>query len=157
MSRHEQLSVGALTAETIVVGKVTSTQETPVLRKTVTATLAEVNAGKTIIPGEAGTTFRIHDINLVNSGTMAGATSIDVIEVSGGATTVASTIASMPIAGFGTSGSLFTTGLSSVTLGAGYMAPTTAGNPVKVKSIGNAATGSTSATMFTVSAEYTKG
>lgn len=106
----------------------------------VTATLAEINAGKTLISAP-GAGYKIRVVDFINriSGTFTTTTSVDLQD--GAATKVAVSA----VAGL-TNGTVQVPGSANVTLGAGFGADLTDNSPLNVANVGTAAAGGTSIT-----------
>lgn len=115
----------------------------------VTCTLAELNAGKTLIAGASGKTITIVEIAAKVAGAFAAVTSYDVQDTADSPVA----IASFAVAGL-TDGAMKRAGDANVTLGAGHMAALTADKGVRVVKNGSSGTGGTSITfrvLYTVS------
>lgn len=113
----------------------------------VTATLAEINAGKTLIAGVDGKSILITGYQAKVSGNFASTTAVLVEDTSGSPVVVATNaVAAL------TNGAILQPGTSDVTMGAGYLAALAAGEGVVVANSGSAATGGTS---ITFRIEYT--
>ncbi len=105
----------------------------------VTATLAEINAGKTIIPGVAGKSIRVVGFVERVTGGFASTTSVDL--QSSNATPVKVVVNAVAAL---TNGAVLVPGSANVTLGAGYGVNLGAGDSLVVANVGSAATGGTS-------------
>lgn len=110
---------------------------------TVTATLAEVNAGKVLIPGVAGRQIIVTNFIERVSGAWTTGTSVDLVS---DATTV--NVESTATAAL-TNGAVLMPASANVTLGAGYGAPLPASEGLKVQKTGSNYAGGTSIT-FTI-------
>ena len=107
----------------------------------VTATLAEVNAGKVIIPAVTGKQIQVTNYSARVAGTFTTTTSVDLRDTTG------TIVAALPVAVLGAS----TTAVPlAAHLGAGFGAPLTVSEPLNVAKVGAAAAGGTSI-VFTVS------
>lgn len=102
----------------------------------VTATLAEINAGKTLIPAVAGKKIRITNFAAIAVGTFAATTSVDIQD--GAAVPVK--VAVLPVADLDDATVLPLT----ANVGAGFGVPLTTAEEVVVANVGSAATGGTS-------------
>lgn len=107
----------------------------------VTATLAEINAGKTIIPAVTGKQIRVVDYVATVAGTFTTTTSVDLQDES------ATNVTALAQADLSDGAILLP---SDGTLGAGFAAPLTSGEALQVVNTGTAAAGGTSIT-FNVS------
>lgn len=105
----------------------------------VTATLAEINAGKILIPGITGQKIEVLDYTARVAGTFLTGTAV-ILESTNGTPVVISTIAE---AALGT-GAINKPGSANNTLGAGYAAPLGTSDGVQVVNSGSAQTGGTS-------------
>lgn len=103
-----------------------------------TATLAEINAGKVVIPGVAGKQLRIDDFIERVTGAFATGTSVNLQSDATGVIVEASAEAGL------TNGAVLIPGTANVTLGAGFGALLPAGEGLKVVNVGSAQTGGTS-------------
>lgn len=108
---------------------------------TVTATLAEINAGKTLIPAVSGKSIKVLDYIMRVAGNWATATSVDLQSSNG--TPVKVNVALIAAL---TDGAVLVPPASNVTLGAGFGAALGAGDSLKVVNVGTAGTGGTSIT-----------
>lgn len=106
-----------------------------------TVSLAQSNAGVTILPGVAGKTITIVDFAAKVSGNYATNTAI-LLQDTNGTPVVVATAAVAAL----TTGNILNEKTTNVTMGAGYLAPLTAGAGVAVANSGTAATGGTSIT-----------
>lgn len=113
----------------------------------VTATLAEINAGKEIIAAKTGKSIKVVNYTAKVSGTFADTTSVDL--ESG---TTGTKVTALAVAGLTDGAVLFPTSANN-TLGAGFATSLEVGESLKVTNTGTAATGGTSIT-FTVTAAY---
>ena len=113
----------------------------------VTATLAEINAGKTIVPASGSKQIRVVNYAARVVGTFGANTSVDL--QSG---TTGTKVTALGVAGL-TNGAILQPSSSNTTLGAGFAADLEAGETLKVVNVGSAATTATSIT-FTVSYVY---
>lgn len=113
----------------------------PIVHLHNTVTLAELNAGKTILPAVASRTIRVVDFTARVSGTFATHTSADLEDTNG--TPVA--IQTLLVAGL-TDGAVLKDGTANVTRGVGMWGDLTAGAGIAVTNTGAAATGGTSIT-----------
>jgi len=104
----------------------------------VVATLAEINAGKVLIPAVAGKRIRVTDLTARVTGAFATGTSVDV--QSG---TTAVKVSVMAEAGL-TNGAVLKPGDANATRGTGYAANLPAGEALSVANVGSAQTGGTS-------------
>lgn len=113
----------------------------PALRQAVVvATLAEINAGKVLIPGVAGKQITVTSFVERVLGAFATGTSVDLQAETTGTKIEVSAEAAL------TNGAVLIPGSANVTLGAGFGAPLPAGEGVKVVNVGAAQTGGTSIT-----------
>lgn len=108
---------------------------------TVTATLAEINAGKTIIPAVAGKSIKVVDYIMRVSGGWATATSVDLQSSNASPVKVNTAL----IAAL-TNGAVIVPPTSNVTLGVGFGAALGVGDALVVANVGTAGTGGTSIT-----------
>ncbi|MEZ5691186.1 MAG: DUF2190 family protein [Rickettsiales bacterium] len=113
----------------------------------VTATLAEINAGKEIVPAKAGKKIRVVDYTARVVGTFADNTSVDLR--SG---TSSTKVTVLGVAGLG-DGNILQPSSANTNLGLGFAADLESGENLKALNIGSAATGGTSIT-FTVTYAY---
>lgn len=111
----------------------------------VTATLAEINAGKVLIPGVVGQAITVADITARVTGTFATGTSVKVQSTNGTPVDVL-TYAEAAIAGTG----VVFSNTANVTAGAGFGTPLGTGDGLQVVNTGSAQTGGTSI-KFTIS------
>lgn len=111
----------------------------------VTATIAEINAGKILIPAVTGKKIRIVDIDAKVAGNFATGTSVEV-EDSNGTPVVALSYAVAAL----TDGSFLEADTANVTIGAGYMADLTSGASLNITKTGSDFTGGTSVTLMIV-------
>jgi len=114
----------------------------------VTATLAEINAGKELIPAITGKKIRILDIDAKVSGNFATGTSVEV-EDSNGTPVVALQYAVAAL----TDGAFLEADTANVTIGAGYMADLTISKSLRIEKTGSDFTGGTSITLM-ISYQY---
>ena len=106
----------------------------------VTATLAEINAGKTLIDGVAGKTISIVGIEGKAVGTFAALTSVEVEDTNGTPVAIISTaVANLD-------DDYIAAGQTGNTIGAGYLGALTTGAGVAVTKTGSTGTGGTSIT-----------
>lgn len=101
----------------------------------VSATLAEINAGKILIPGVAGQKITISDYTARVTGTFGGGTNI-ILESTNGTPVVVSTIAEAGL----TNGAILMPGSANTTLGAGFAAQLGASDGLQVVSTGTQTT-----------------
>ncbi len=106
-----------------------------------TVTLAESNAGATILAGITGKTINVVGFNAKVAGNYATTTSVVLEDTNG--TPVA--IATCLVAAL-TDGAVLNEATANVTMGAGYLGALTAGEGIAVTNTGTAATGGTSIT-----------
>lgn len=107
----------------------------------VTATLAEINAGKTLIAAVAGKSITILDYKAKVSGNFSTTTAVLVQDTTGTPVVIATNaVAAL------SDGNILNEKTSNVTMGAGYLATLAAGKGVVVANSGSAATGGTSIT-----------
>lgn len=106
---------------------------------TVTASLAEINAGKILIPGLTGKSINLSNYTARVTGTFATGTAV-VLESTNGTPVIVSTIAEAGIAGTTVIGPYE----SHTTLGAGFAVPLGVGDGLKIVNSGSAQTGGTS-------------
>lgn len=104
-----------------------------------TVTLAELNAGKTLVDGKTGRKLVVTDFSMLMDGTFLTTTSIDL--ESDNSTPVA--IASLAVAG-ATDGSYIAPDHANITLGAGFGAVLGSGDGIQLTVTGADATGGTS-------------
>ena len=123
----------------------TGTLQSTVVARTelVTATLAEINAGKELIPAVVGKKIRVLDIDAKVSGNFATGTSVEV-EDSNGTPVVALGYAVAAL----TDGAFLEADTANVTIGAGYMADLTVSKALRVEKTGSDFTGGTSITLM---------
>lgn len=107
----------------------------------VTTTLAQINAGATLIPGVSGKTITVVGYNAKVTGGFTTTTSVDV--QSSNASPVK--IAVNAVAGL-TNGAIINETKANTTMGAGYLAALGSGDGVVVANVGTAAAGGTSIT-----------
>ena len=100
----------------------------------VTATLAEINAGKTIIPAVTGKQIQVLDYIAIAAGTFADTTSVDLQDES------ATNVTALAVADLDDATLLPSDG----TLGAGFGVPLTVSEALEVVNTGSTATGGTS-------------
>lgn len=105
----------------------------------VTATLAEINAGKVLIPGVGSKQVTVLDYTARVAGNFATGTAV-LLESTNGTPVVASTIAEAAL----TTGAILKPASANTTLGAGFSVPLGVGDGVKVANSGSAQTGGTS-------------
>lgn len=108
---------------------------------TVTATLAEINAGKILIPAVAGKSIKVTDYIMRVAGGFAVTTSVDI--QSSNTTPVKVAVAAVAAL---TNGAVIVPPTSNVTLGAGFGVALGAGDALVVANVGTAGTGGTSIT-----------
>lgn len=108
----------------------------------VTVTLAELNAGKVLVTGVSGKTITPLDFKMTVSGTFATGTSAELEDTNGTPVVVASVAA----AGLG-DGAVINETEANTTVGAGYLAPLTAGAGLTMTKTGSDFTGGTSITV----------
>lgn len=117
-----------------------SLQSDIVYSTVVSATLAEINAGKTLIVGIPNHYIVVVDFLAVSTGAFTTATSVDLVSDS-------VNIVSFPIAGL-TNGAKLAPSSSGSTLGAGFnpltMQTAALGDPITVQKTGSSAAGGTS-------------
>lgn len=106
----------------------------------VVATLAEINAGKVIVPGVPGKKLRILDITERVAGAFAATTSVDLQAETTGTKVSVALVAAL------TNGAVLKPGDSNVSRGAGYGAELPTGEGLVVANVGSAATTGTSIT-----------
>ena len=111
-----------------------------------TVTLAEINAGKTILAGITGKTINPTNFRVLDSGNFATGTSIEIEDTNG--TPVV--IASIATAGL-TDGAVILPDEANTTVGAGFLGSLTAGAGIAVTKTGSDFTGGTS---ITVAVDY---
>ena len=104
-------------------------------------TLAEINAGKTLLAGVAGKTITVVGVDAKVSGNFAATTSVDLEDTNG--TPVA--IATAAVAAL-TDAAILDSTTANVTMGAGFLGALTAGEGIAVTNTGSAATTGTSIT-----------
>lgn len=109
----------------------------------VTATLAEINAGKELIPAITGKKIRILNIDGKVAGNFATGTSVE-IEDSNGTPVVALQYAVAAL----TDGAFLEADTANVTIGAGYMADLTISKSLRIEKTGSDFTGGTSITLM---------
>lgn len=114
----------------------------------VTATQAEINAGKILIPAVTGKKIRILDIDAKVAGNFSAGTSAEV-EDSNGTPVVALSYAVAAL----TDSAFLEADTANVTIGAGYMADLTSGASLNITKTGSAFTGGISITLM-VSYQY---
>jgi len=105
----------------------------------VTATLAEINAGKVLIPGIAGQKITVVDYTARVTGGFATGTSVK-LQSTNGAPVDVTTIAEAGL----TNGAILLPASANTTLGAGYAQPLGTADGLKVVNVGAAQTGGTS-------------
>lgn len=105
-------------------------------------TLAQLNAGKILIPAVDGKKIHVVGFAARVSGNMAAATSFDITDDN----TSAVAIQSIAVAA-ATDGAYLVDGTTNVTRGAGYFGDCTTGKNVQIKTVGTAATTGTSITV----------
>lgn len=101
----------------------------------VSATLAEINAGKILIPASVGQSITVTNYTARVTGAFAGGTNI-ILQSSNGTPVVVSTIAEAGL----TNGAILTPGSANTTLGAGYSQPLGSGDSLRVVSTGTQTT-----------------
>ena len=123
----------------------TGTLQSSVVARTelVTATLAEINAGKVLIPAVTGKKIRILDIDALVAGNFATGTSVEV-EDSNGTPVVSLSYAVAAL----TDGAFLEADTANVTIGAGYMADLTISKSLNITKTGSDFTGGTSITLM---------
>lgn len=114
----------------------------------VTATAAEINAGKTILSPVATYQYTVTGFKIISSGAFAGPTGIFLV---GSATTDAVTAASIAVGAL-TDGAYILPDTSGVTRGAGFLGALGAGEGLKIIKNGSSATAGTN---VKVEVEYT--
>jgi len=114
----------------------------------VTVTLAEINAGKELIPAVTGKQIRILDIDAKVAGNFAAGTSVE-IEDSNGTPVVSLQYAVAAL----TDGAFLEADTANVTIGAGYLADLTISKALRVEKTGSDFTGGTSITLM-ISYQY---
>lgn len=110
----------------------------------VTATLAEINAGKTLVAGVTGKAITVTNLTARVAGNFAATTSVDVQSSNG--TPVKTNV--LAVAAL-TTGAVLIPGSANTTLGAGFAVPLGADDGLRVVNTGSAATTGTSI-QFTV-------
>lgn len=115
----------------------------------VTVTLAEVNAGKTIIPARVGNQLHILNFTVKSTGAFAALTSI-LIQDTADTPIVVATLAQAQL----TDGAILFPGETGVTLGAGFYSALTRGKGLQVIKSGSAGTTATNI-IVTVTYKYT--
>ncbi len=113
----------------------------------VTATLAEINAGKEIVPASTGKKIRVINYAARVVGAFTTTTSVDLQDG-----TTGTKVTALGVAGL-TNGALLLPSSSNTTLGAGFAADLATSENLKVVNTGTAAAGGTSIT-FTVTYDY---
>lgn len=108
---------------------------------TVTATLAQINAGLVLLPGITGKKITISNYIARVSGNFATGTAV-ILEDTNGTPVVVTTLAEAGL----TTGAILLPSSSNTTLGAGFAAALTAGAGLQVVNSGSAQTGGTSIT-----------
>lgn len=108
--------------------------------QTFSATLAELNAGKTIVADRAGHILTPVDLLLVFNGTFTTATDIRLSDTNG--TPV--DILTLAIAGATANTRIGNTSTSNITWGAGFLAALTAHKGIQIRKTGSNAAGGTS-------------
>lgn len=111
-----------------------------VLSALVTATLAEINAGKVLIPAVSGKVITVVDYKASVLGNFATTTAVLVQDSAAGTVIATNAVAAL------TTGNILNEKTTNVTMGAGYLTLLTAGRGVSVANSGSAATGGTSIT-----------
>jgi len=106
---------------------------------TVTATLAEINAGKVLIPAAVGQAITVLNYTARVTGNFATGTAV-IIESTNGTPVLVTTLAEAGL----TTGAILTPSSSNTTLGAGYSVPLGVGDGLQVVNSGSAQTGGTS-------------
>ena len=99
------------------------------------ATLAEINAGKTLVAGVTGKTIKVLGFKARSVGNFGGCTSVDIEDTNG--TPVA--IATVAVAA-ATNGALLGEATANVTMGAGYLGSLTSGKGIAVTATGTCTT-----------------
>lgn len=107
--------------------------------KTISATLAEINAGKVLIAGVAGQKITVVDYAARVTGNFAAGTAI-ILESNNGTPVLVTTLAEAGL----TDGALLRPSSANTTLGAGYSAPLGTGDGLQVVNSGSAQTTGTS-------------
>lgn len=120
-------------------GSVKRNDESICFDRVVTVTLAQINAGLEVIEAIPGKQIQVVDFSALAVGSLAGSTSVDLEEGSSTHTKVA-TILTAAL----TDGAFIKPNTANVTLGAGFMAPLAASQPLKIVNEGGAATTLTS-------------
>lgn len=105
----------------------------------VTATLAEINAGKTLIAGVASKSITVLNYTARVNGNFATGTAV-ILQSSNGTPVLVTTIAEAGL----TTGAVLTPASANTTLGAGFAAPLGVGDGLRVVNSGSAQTGGTS-------------
>lgn len=111
-----------------------------------TVTLAEINAGKTILSGIDGKTINVVNFRILSTGTFATGTSVELEDTNGTPVVVAS----VATAGL-SDGAVILPDESNTTVGAGFLASLTAGEGLAITKTGSDFTGGTS---IAVAVEY---
>jgi hypothetical protein len=107
----------------------------------VTATLAEINAGKTLLAAVAGKVITVVGYQAKVLGNFAATTAVLVQDTTGTPVVIATNaVAAL------TTGAILNETTANVTMGAGYLAALAAGKGIVVANSGSAATGGTSIT-----------
>lgn len=120
-------------------GSVKRGDESICFDKVITVTLAEINAGLEVIEAIEGKQIKVVDFSMLAVGSLAGSTSVDLEEGSALHTKVATVLTAAL-----SDGAFVKPNTANVTLGAGFMAPLVAGEPLKIVNEGGAGTTLTS-------------
>lgn len=131
--------VSAITSGAVTIAELASASVSQVNTAIVTATLAEINAGKILIPAVTGKQIKVVGFELLVSGTFATGTSIEIEDDE----TTPVVTASIAVAALSDGASIFPN-TANVTLGAGYLAASTVSKNIKVTITGSDFTGGTS-------------
>lgn len=116
----------------------------PVVRvAVVTATLAEINAGKVIVPALSGKSIVVTDFAARVSGNFTATTSVDLQAT----TTTATKVQVCAVAAL-TDAAVLKDGTANVTRGAAMYGSAPAGESISVANVGTAAAGGTSITFY---------
>lgn len=113
--------------------------------KTVSATLAEINAGTTVLPKIPGFTYKVIDFLLIFAGVAAAATDIRLSSTASAPVD----IATVGVANAG-DGDKAAPVDATTTLGAGYMAELASGQGVQIRKTGPTLTGTTGVTGWVI-------
>lgn len=104
-------------------------------------TLAELNAGKTLLAGVTGKTITVVGVDAKVSGTFTTTTSADLEDTDGTPVAIATTLVAAL-----TDGNVLDSKTTNVTMGAGFLGALTAGEGIAVTNTGTDAAGGTSIT-----------